>query len=204
MGQWRWALLGVLIVLLVVGCHTITEELPSRPTPPVVQVPIPGPPPFPTPTPPAPAPTPGPSPTPTPTPAPQPTPTPTPSSTPPPSSCAPAPASGRESCSRLGSSQYLSIVEAASDDVIRANPGWFRDEGPYKMKLLVEEGQYNRALISAINRRGACAGYYAEEISVRKSGDFSENFDVLTGDYYLWRGAGSYRSTCVPASTTSE
>jgi len=95
-------------------------------------------------------------------------------------------------------------VESSIDAVMKAHKDWFRDEGPYKMKLLVDEGVYGRALISQINKSGACAGYYAEEVSVRKSPSFSENFDILTAQYYLWRGEGSYRSTCYPASTTEE
>jgi hypothetical protein len=74
---------AVVAVFALVGCHTITEELPTQPTktPPtgVLTIPIPT---IPTPTPtstPKPSPTPGPNPTPTPGPAPTPTPTPPPS-----------------------------------------------------------------------------------------------------------------------------
>ncbi len=202
-----WLTVG-LVMLLFVGCQTITEELPTRPSPaPVVVVPVPVfPGPAATPIPTLPGPQPQPSPTPS-TPVPAPQPTPTPSSTPTPvtpASCAPAPAPGNENCPRLTKSDYLPIVESAVDAVIKAHKDWFRDDGPYKMKLLVEEGVYTRALVSTINQKGACAGYYAEEVSVRRSRDFSENFDVLTANYYLWRGEGSYRSTCFPASTTSE
>ncbi len=70
--------------LVLVGCHTITEELPTRPTAPpkapasgVLKVSIPA---IPIPTP-----TPKPSTTPTPAPGPGPTPTPAPAPTPPPS-----------------------------------------------------------------------------------------------------------------------
>jgi hypothetical protein len=65
-----------------VGCHTITEDLPNRPSPidtnraiPVIMVPVP-----------ATTPKPAPAPTATPTPAPGPTPTPAPTATPPPDS----------------------------------------------------------------------------------------------------------------------
>ena len=71
---------GVAAALVLVGCHTITEELPTEPTQtptsPVLTVPIPKitkatPTPSPTPTAsPTPSPTPGPTPTPTPTPKP--------------------------------------------------------------------------------------------------------------------------------------
>jgi hypothetical protein len=70
---------------VLVGCHTITEELPTQPTKTpamggVLTIPIPAIPVAGTPTPkPAPTPTPAPGPAPTPTPAPAPTPTPGPS-----------------------------------------------------------------------------------------------------------------------------
>jgi hypothetical protein len=69
---------GVAVAFLLVGCHTITEELPTQPTEtpssPVLTVPIPK---IPLSTP-TPAPTPKASPTPSPSPAPTPTPTPPP------------------------------------------------------------------------------------------------------------------------------
>jgi hypothetical protein len=71
---------SVLAALVLLGCHTITEELPTQPTktPGVLTIPIPS---IPTPTPtpranPTPTPAPGPNPTPTPTPTPEPTATP--------------------------------------------------------------------------------------------------------------------------------
>jgi hypothetical protein len=89
---------GAVLVLLAVGwgCQTITEELPSRPSPinppapplPIVTIPVPVPKPGATPTPsPAPSATPtptagAPSPAPSPTPAASPTPTPAPTPTP--------------------------------------------------------------------------------------------------------------------------
>src|SRR3981081_1096424 len=103
MGLWRGS---VLVVLLVGGgCQTITEELPTRPSPvrspagapiPVVKIPVP----VPTPAPVATA-TPAASPTPTPPPAapptPAPTPTPAPAATP-----TPAPNAGSIDSIRVG------------------------------------------------------------------------------------------------------
>jgi hypothetical protein len=81
----RRTALGVAAVLVLVGCHTITEELPTQPTKtpgsPVLTVPIPKIP-LATPTPvPTPTPTPTAKPSPTPGPGPTPEPTPTPPST---------------------------------------------------------------------------------------------------------------------------
>ena len=68
------------VAFVLVGCHTITEELPTQPTGTpatggVLTIPIPS---IPVPGTPAPKPAPTPAPKPTPTPAPNPTPTPTP------------------------------------------------------------------------------------------------------------------------------
>jgi hypothetical protein len=73
----------VAAAFILVGCHTITEELPTQPTTtpasPILTVPIPK---IPLPGTPTPSPTATPKPTPTPTPAPTPAPTPTPTPTP--------------------------------------------------------------------------------------------------------------------------
>ena len=55
-----------------------------------------------------------------------------------------------------------------------------------------------------MRRKGYCAGMYAEEVSVRTSKAYSENFDVVTSSGTIRRGSGAYRSTCYPASTTAE
>ncbi len=88
--------LSAALGLILLGCHTITEELPTKPsqtntvsaaTPTIaIQLPlfqVPGATPTPSPTP-KPTPTPAPGPTPTPAPTPNPVPTPTPTATPPP------------------------------------------------------------------------------------------------------------------------
>ena len=201
------ALAGVLL-----GCKTITEELPTRPTDttPTVTVPIPvvvTPVPIPQPQPPAPAPQATPSPS-----APQTNPTPTPATSPTPDndtvnvvgqSCAPAPAPGNERCPVEGSG-LLDALEAALDQLIAERPTWFRREDGSDQLVGVDEKTYDWALIDVLRRRGYCAGFYAEEISVRRSPEYSENFDVLTSSHGVRRGPGAYRSTCHPASTTEE
>jgi hypothetical protein len=200
---------GVLIVagLAIWGCKTITEELPSKassvPNPtvtvpfPVVVTPV-------VPEPPSPAP----GPTPTPSsgePAPTPTPTPAgggggPSA---PQSCAPAHETGNQRCPREGRSDFLGVVESAYDTLIDEHPNWFRrDGGVYFVKI--DDMDWAWAVVDAIRRKGYCAGMYAEEVSVRTSRAYSENFDVLISTGAIRRGEGAYRSTCYPASTTEE
>jgi len=118
----RWVL-----VLLVVtgGCTTITEELPSRPTPvkspanpiPVITIPVPVPTPKPSPTaPPGVAPSPSPSRSPAASPSPSATPTPTPTPTPAPT---PTPNAGSIDSIRVGFFGFK-----CSDGQIVPNNGW--------------------------------------------------------------------------------
>lgn len=184
------------------GCKTITEELPTSSTTnnPTITVP------FPVVVTPVAIPQPESAP-PTTQPAgggPTPDPTPSPTSPPPASqSCAPAPAPGNERCPREGASEFLGVVESAYDSLIAKNPGWFSGSGPART-VKISEQDWSWAVINEIRRKGYCAGLYAEEVSVRTSKAYSENFDVLTSSSTIRRGEGSYRSTCTPASTTEE
>jgi hypothetical protein len=94
-------------------------------------------------------------------------------------------------------------VESAYDTLIDQHPDWFdREGGVYYVKLDDEEWAW--AVVNAIRRKGYCAGLYGEEVSVRSSRAYSENFDVIMSSGSIRRGEGAYRSTCYPASTTEE
>jgi hypothetical protein len=200
------SLLALAAVVTFPGCKTITEDLPTKastPGNPVLTVPVPivvTPVVIPPPQSPAPAPAATPA-------AGQPESSPTPA----PSggggtvgqSCAPAPAPGNERCPRESKSDFLGVVESAYDSLIAKNPSWFtRDGGVTYVKI--SENDWIWAVINEVRSKGYCAGRYAEEVSVRTSGAYSENFDVLMSTGSIRRGDGSYRSTCTPASTTDE
>ena len=207
------SLLSLLVAVAVglTACKTITEELPttaSETNNPTVTIPIPvlvTPIALPQPEKPAPAPAPAPTPAPG---APQSDPTPEPTGGgggggTVGQSCAPAPAPGNERCPREASSQFLGVVESAYDSLIAKHPSWFsRDGGVVYVKI--SEDDWIWAVINEVRRKGYCAGRYAEEVSVRTSKAYSENFDVLMSSGSIRRGDGSYRSTCTPASTTEE
>src|SRR5215510_4237842 len=118
----RYLVLGLTVQALV-GCKTITEELPARATPvvalptPVIVTPAPAPVPVPVPVPvPAPNPNPAPpspTPVPTPNPAPTPQPVPNPNPTPNPNPSHPPPSGG--SVVRVGAKVYF--IECGGDVV---------------------------------------------------------------------------------------
>jgi hypothetical protein len=144
--------------------------------------------------------TPAPSASPSPSSEPGPGPTPTPPPTP--SASCPLPPGGGDGrgCPRESPS-FLGDVSGAIDALVAARPELF-DTGDarcgncYKVR---DEGAFVAALVDAVMRRGLCATYDGEELAVKRTNDFNDQYDVLTADGYLRRGEGSYTATCRPA-----
>jgi hypothetical protein len=191
----RLASSAVLIaIVLAVACTTITEELPGDedtltpstvPTavPPVIVIPVPAP----TPTPATPA-TPGPGPNPAPTPGPQ-------------GTCPLPPGSWNENCSMQAQS-FLGRVEAAIDEVIATDPGAFdtsRTRGCANCYFVRDPTRYVNRVAQAITKNGVCGYYDGEELAVKNTNNFNDQYDILTSDMFIRRQGGSYRSTCRPA-----
>lgn len=190
----RFASRAVLIGLTFAACHTITEELPedrvpvnpvaAPVAPPVIVIPVPAA----TPPPAAPAP-----------------------NNPAPSNPAPAPGNAscplpagtwNENCS-MQAQTFLSRVEAAIDEVIATNPQAFNltrtRGGCGNCYQVVDPTTYVNRVAQAITKNGVCGYYDGEELAVKSSNSFNDQFDILTSDMFIRRQGGSYRSTCRPA-----
>ena len=195
----RLAWPSVLIGLSVLACHTITEELPQDQTPvnpatapivapaPVVVIPVPT---VPAPTVPAPT---------TPTNPTNPAPTnPGPSG----GTCALPPGQFNENCT-MQTQTFLARVEAAIDEVIAQHPGYFNMSrtrgGCANCYQVVDPTGYTNAVARAVTKNGVCGYYDGEELAVKSSNNFNDQFDILTSDNFIRRQGGSYRSTCHPA-----
>jgi len=186
---------AVLIGLTFAACHTITEELPQDRSPvtpatvpvaaPVIVIPVP----TVTPPPAAPAP-----------------------NTPAPNNPAPPPTGGQscplpagqfnENCSMQAQS-FLARVEAAIDEVVRTDPQAFNLNrtrgGCSNCYQMVDPTRYVTRVAQAITKNGVCGYYDGEELGVKNSNQFNDQFDILTSDLFIRRQGGSYRSTCRPA-----
>lgn len=195
----RLACSAMFIGLTVVACHTITEELPGEHTPvtpatvptapapaPVIVIPVPAV------TPPPAAPGPAPN-----NPAPN-DPAPAPGS----QSCPLPPGQFNENCS-MQTQTFLSRVEAAIDEVVRTDPQAFNLNrtrgGCPNCYQVVDPTRYVTRVAQAVTRNGVCGFYDGEELGVKNSNSFNDQFDILTSDMFIRRQAGSYRSTCRPA-----
>jgi hypothetical protein len=186
----------VVVGLLAASCHTITEELPTQPknpTPnapiPVIVVPVP-----------AVTPAPAPAATPTPTPAPG-TPTPTPA---PPSgqTCSLGRGTGSGNDCPLERARFQEAVERAIDNVIRNNPSLFdksKDRCVQGCPFVRDTDGYWDAVTDEIRRLGYCATNDGEELAVKNSNSFNDQYDIINAEGFVRRGVGSYRATCYPA-----
>ena len=194
----RLAPFAVLIIFFVVACQTITEELPGEAeapitpstiatAPPLIVIPVPVATPPPAPTIPAPN-----------NPAPAQAPNdPAPTG----GSCPLPPGTWNENCS-MQQQTFLSRVEAAIDEVIRTDPGAFdtsRTRGCANCYFVRDPTRYVNRVAQAVTRNGVCGYYDGEELAVKSSNNFNDQYDILTSDLFIRRQGGSYRSTCRPA-----
>jgi hypothetical protein len=58
---------------------------------------------------------------------------------------------------------------------------------------------YIREVLNQLEAMGLCAIGDVEEIGVKESNNYSEQFDILVASGHMRRGIGSWRGTCRPA-----
>jgi hypothetical protein len=187
----------VVLGLLAASCHTITEELPTghtqgSPVPapvPVIVVPVPVVTPQPTPTPAAtPAPDPG-----------NPNPTPRPPSA---GSCNLGKGNGSGNGCPFEQARFQEVVERAIDNVIRNNPSLFdksKNRCDQGCPFVRDSDGYWDAVTDEVRRLGYCATNDGEELAVKNSNSFNDQYDIINSEGFVRRGTGAYRSTCYPA-----
>jgi hypothetical protein len=90
-------------------------------------------------------------------------------------------------------------VQASILQVIEENPGYFRKRDCVGCYDVLNVNGYLTAVVQRVGRRGYCVIYDGEELAVKNTNDFNEQFDILTADERVRHGSESYRSTCRPA-----
>jgi hypothetical protein len=85
---------------------------------------------------------------------------------------------------------FFGQVRAAIDRTRREHPEWFDGD------IAVEVGRYVDETVDNLRREGFCALNDGEEVAVKNSNDFSEQYDIISS-----RGAviQIYTATCRPA-----
>jgi hypothetical protein len=118
----------------------------------------------------------------------------------PPCTLPPGKGSG-QNCPRETSS-YLPLVERSLDRLVKRRPEIFDLSSfsgcgsCYKVKNV---SAYIKEMVAEAQSEGACAMWDGEELAVKKTNDFSDQYDILTFENFIRRDHGSYRATCTPA-----
>jgi hypothetical protein len=104
-------------------------------------------------------------------------------------------------CAR-SSARLLPEVEAAIDRVVRAKPQLFNlqeEISPGAYRVLDVPG-YLAAVVGELSSGGFCAALLGDQLQVKNTQDFSEEYDIITSTGFVRRGAGSYVKFCSPAA----
>lgn len=192
-------LVGLLAVTAAVACTTLTEELPQQP-----EAPVAAPPPIIITNPGAIPDVPHPDPTTAPAPPPNPGGAPPPPAPPPPSAqgCGLPPGNGSGNGCPRQSPSFLGQVESALTQLIAEEPQVFDKseiQGCGTCYKVVDVQRYITRMPQLMEQRGLCSMYDGEELAVKNSNAFNDQYDILTSGMYIRRDQGSYRSTCYPA-----
>jgi hypothetical protein len=138
------------------------------------------------------------APTPAPTAAPTPVPIPTPN-LPGMASCSKLPM-GTEvgsRCDRSGPT-FQTELEQAVAELRRDQPNIFRETSGGT--LITSPGRFFVGVIENLDKKGLCAGFDTEEIQIKNSNEFNDQFHLRTSRGFLRFGPSIYRATCFPAA----
>jgi hypothetical protein len=142
-----------------------------------------------------------------PTPAPTPAPTPVAAPTPTPlGQCSlPIVTAPSRGCSKT-SPAFLSEVDTAINRLVQQEPQIFDlneqlGPGGYRVR---SAGAYYVGVLRNLEAMGLCAAFDGEEVQVKNTNDFSDQYHILISSGHVRRGPASYRVTCFPAAFPTE
>ncbi len=59
---------------------------------------------------------------------------------------------------------------------------------------------YYAAVVDVLSKQGFCARFDGEEMVVKRTNDFSEQYKINLSDKWVRMGEGIYRGACYPAA----
>jgi hypothetical protein len=136
-----------------------------------------------------------------PTPATSPTPSPSASPTPGATACRYGMGTVDTSCARQ-SPTFLEDIDGAINLLGEQRPELFNmndTAGAGQWRVLDTE-RFIAGVIANLQAKDYCAGFDLQNVQVKNSNSFSEDYDILLADGHVRRGASTYRQTCSPAN----
>ena len=113
------------------------------------------------------------------------------------------PASLSLACTRE-EGEFSQVVEDALDQLAREQPALFdtsdiQKGAPSNWYRVRDEAAYTQGVVRIVLSKGLCAAWDGEELNIKRNNVSSENYDILTAQGYVRRGAGAYQVDCFPA-----
>jgi hypothetical protein len=99
-------------------------------------------------------------------------------------------------------SSYLPEVERSLDRLVHRRPEIFdlnSTRGCGTCYLVHDTDAYVQEMLKEVQSEGACATWDGEELAIKRTNDFNDQYDILTFENFIRRDNGSYRATCYPA-----
>jgi hypothetical protein len=106
------------------------------------------------------------------------------------------------SCARLRTPTFLGAVDAAIDLLGQQHAELFNfnDTAGAGAWRVLDPDRYYAGVIANLQAKDYCAGFDLQNLQVKNSNDFSEDYGILLSSNFIRRGPSSYRQTCTPAS----
>ena len=93
-------------------------------------------------------------------------------------------------------------VDAAIARVVAEHPELFdmnQDKGGGSFKVL-DRARYHEEVVKNLHAQNICAIIELEEIAVKISNDFNEQYNIWISDGFIRKGRGAHITTCFPAT----
>jgi hypothetical protein len=93
-------------------------------------------------------------------------------------------------------------VDAAIDKAVREHPQLFdtsQDKGGGSYKVL-DRARYHEVVVANLHARNVCAIIELEEIAVKTTNEYNEQYNIWTSDGFIRHGRGAHITTCFPAT----
>jgi len=101
------------------------------------------------------------------------------------------------------SPSYIADVEQSIDTAIAEHPEMVntqRVRGCGNCYQVLDTHNFPEEVGRNLEKRGYCTKYDGEELAVKKTNAFNDQYDILLAEGYIRREAiGAYRATCYPA-----
>ena len=93
-------------------------------------------------------------------------------------------------------------VDAAINKTVAEHPEYFNlnDDKGGGSYLVLDRARYHQTVVDNLHAMGVCAIIETEEIAVKTTNEYNEQYNIWVSDGHVRRGPGAHITTCFPAT----